>query len=151
MKRKLNKYEIKAVAEKIIDDVNAINEKYNEGVLKSKTYLDKIDDIKSKCPKNIAKKEIEKALKLLYGTDYEKSIKFDVFPQGKNAEKSYDVEEELNDYNKSVLKPIISKTEYSWSSKPSAQFLDIQNQIIVGQVDATDLQTVCNLIKAKLI
>ena len=70
--KKLNKYEIKAVAEKIIDDVNAINEKYNEGVLKSKTYLDKIDDIQSKCPNYIAKKEIEKSLKLLYGTDYKK-------------------------------------------------------------------------------
>ena len=149
--KKLNKYEIKAVAEKIIDDVNAINEKYNEGVLKSKTYLDKIDDIQSKCPNYIAKKEIEKSLKLLYGTDYEKSIKFSFSLQGKNQEKVNEVNKELNDYKNSVLKPILCKTEYSWNNKPSEKLIEIQNQIIVAQIDAADLQTVCNLIKASLI
>lgn len=149
--KKLNKYEIKAVAEKIIDDVNAINEKYNEGVLKSKTYLDKIDDIQSKCPNYAAKKEIEKSLKLLYGTDYEKSIKFSLSPQGKNQEKVNEVNKELNDYKNSVLKPILCKTEYSWNNKPSQKLIEIQNQIIVAQIDAADLQTVCNLIKASLI
>ena len=149
--KKLSKYEIKAVAEKIIDDVNAINEKYNEGVLKSKAYLDKIDDIKSKCPNYIAKKEIEKSLKLLYGTDYEKSMKFSLSAQGKNSEKVTEVSKELADYKKSVLKPILSKTEYSWNNDPSEKLIEIQNQIIVAQIDATDLQTVCNLIKASLI
>lgn len=149
--KKLNKYEIKAVAEKIIDDVNAINEKYNEGVLKSKTYLDKINDIQSKCPGYIAKKEVEKTLKLLYGTDYEKSIKFSISLQGKTSEKAKEIEKELYDYKKSVLKPILSKTEYNWNSRPSEKLIEIQNQIIVAQIDAADLQTVCNLIKASLI
>ena len=149
--KKLNKYEIKAVAEKIIDDVNDVNKKYNEGVLKSKAYLDKIDDIQSKCPSYIAKKEIEKSLKLLYGTDYEKSMKFSLSPQGKNSEKVNEVTKELDEYKKSVLKPILSKTEYSWNSRPSEKLIEIQNQIIVAQIDATDLQTVCNLIKASLI
>ena len=149
--KKLSKYEIKAVAEKIIDDVNAINEKYNEGVLKSKTYLDKIDDIQSRCPEYIAKKEIEKSLKLLYGTDYEKSIKFSISPQGKNSEKVTEVSKELADYKNSVLKPILRKIKCSWNNEPSEKLIEIQNQIIVAQIDAADLQTVCNLIKASLI
>lgn len=149
--KKLNKYEIKAVAEKIIDDVNDVNKKYNEGVLKSKTYLDKVNDIQSKCPEYVAKEQVEKTLKLLYGTDYEKSMKFSINPQGEVRKKVDEVRMELINYNKSIFKPIIEKYECSWKTTSSAKSLEIQNQIIVAQIDATDLQTLCNTIKASLV
>ena len=40
--KKMNQVEVKAIAKKIIREVNEVNTVYNESVLKSKTYLDEV-------------------------------------------------------------------------------------------------------------
>lgn len=149
--KKMTKYELVAVTKKIINDVNEINQKFNESLKASKSYISKIDAIKSKSPLFKAEKEIEKAMKITQGTNYEDCFSVKVTCLGNTLVFQKEVEEEIREYKLSVFKRIIKIKNYDWDKEYSREFNEVLDKLIIAQVDASDLQTMCNTIKASLI
>ena len=147
----MTKYELVAVTKKIINDVNEINQKFNESLKASKSYISKIDAIKSKSPLLKAEEEIEKAMKITQGTNYKDGFSVKVTCLGNTSIAQRKVEDEITEYNLAVFKRIIKIRESSWSKEYSSEFNEVLDKLIIAQVDASDLQTMCNTIKASLI
>ena len=64
------------------------------------------------------------------------------------------IKKEIKEFNNKSLKEIYVFDKY-WSyqekKKKKGKLEEIINEIIIAQIDATDLQTLCNSIKAKMV
>lgn len=144
MSKKLNRTEIATLAKRIIEEVNEVNKAYNETVKVSPTYIAEIAKIEAKNPLKSIKESFIKELKIQFGTEFEKEVNFSLNANynGPLEKLSLSIIKEKEDYNKSVLKPILTLDNNQQR---------IIDDITIAQIDITDVQLLINTIKAKLI
>lgn len=143
--KKMNQVEVKAIAKKIIREVNEVNTVYNESVLKSKAYLDEVEKIKSKETLMALREKFKKELKIAFGTKYDQEIDFSLSTKwgSEMRKKDSEIDKELSDFKKKSLKKIINDH--------GEQYDLIVEEITIAQITVSDVQLLINSIKAKLI
>jgi hypothetical protein len=143
MGKKLNRTEIATLAKRIIEEVNDVNKAYNDTVITSPAYIAEIARIQNQDPIWVLRENFKKELKIALGTNYEDVTYFSLQAQkGELYKKANEVNKELKDYSKSVLKPILSLDSNQQR---------IIDDITIAQIDITDVQLLINTIKAKLV
>lgn len=143
--KKMNQVEVKAIAKKIIREVNEVNTVYNESVLKSKTYLDEVKRIENQSKVKEIEEKIEKEIKIAFGSKYKDELYFYIRTNSgsKLSEKENEVRKELNDFKNKSLKEIISDHGNKYDL--------IVEEITIAQITVSDIQLLINSIKAKLV
>lgn len=147
----MTKYELVAVTKKIINDVNEINKKYNEKLATTKTYIDGLAAIEDKYPSRVIMNELDKQMKINHGTNYTEKFTVTVSLGADQKLIEEDLKKQRKEYIDARKKEMIDLYTSRWDNKHSERFNDIMDSLIINQVDASDLQTLCNTIKASLI
>ena len=144
--KKMNQTEIKAVARKILKEVNEVNKVYNDTVVNSQPYKDEIERIKNQNPLIKIREDFKKQLKIVFGTNYEDEVGLSVTSAYKSNQSELEskISVELNEYNNKVLKP-------KYSLESGEQYDNIIEEITIAQITISDIQMLINSIKSKLI
>lgn len=145
--KKMNQGEVRAVVSKIIREVNEINKASNEALMLSPKYIADIEAIKSKDPIYELNKEIESLIKIKFGTGERDQVyaNVDSIYGSDLKKKSQNIVQKVRDYNKKHKKEIIS------DSVGSTDFKKIYEEIVIAQIDTSDVNLLINSIKSKLI
>ena len=149
MSKKLNRTEIATLAKRILEEVNEVNQKYNETVKASPTYIAEIERINNQNPLIAIKNQFIKELKIKFGTEYAKEVSFSLGSQynGTLKKLEIDITNEINEYNKIHLKTIYHYQSTVWEIKLEK----VIDDITIAQIDITDVQLLINTIKSKLL
>lgn len=156
---KLNKTEIVAIARKIMMEVNEKNLQYNEKVKSDPAYIAEIQRLENLDPTVKLTEDFEKQLKIQFGAKYEKHVNFTLALAWKNPLKD-EIKDKINEFNKTQLKLAVNKdhvkylgtsNNYGLTSDFINQFEFVKDELTIGQIDISDIQTLINSIKAKLI
>lgn len=147
--KKLNRTEIATLAKRILQEVNEVNQVYNESVKADPKYIAELEKIKSQDPCVKIKEDAEKALKVIFGKKWNENINFNISLNNYH-EITNKIKNEINDLNDKSLKKI-----YNTSLSPvylSNKDLDrIIDDITISQITISDVQLLINSIKAKLL
>jgi len=146
--KKLNRTEIVTLAKRILEEVNEVNEKYNKSIINSKVYQDEVEKIKSQDPTLKVKAEIEKLLKVEFGSKYETKVGFTV--SSKDEIINNKINKELVDLRIKSIKPIYHIKNSDWESMPR-EMQKVIDDITIAQIDITDTHMLINTIKAGLL
>lgn len=150
--KKMNQTEIKAVAKKILKEVNEVNKVYNDTIINSQPYKDEIERIKNQNPLIKIQEDLEKQLKVALGSNYKDNVSLNLSPvnNGIYKEVILKVEKETLEYKKKALKPLYSETvSCNWITNEA--YDNIIEEITIAQITISDIQMLINSIKSKLI
>jgi len=141
--KKMNQTEIKAVAKKILKEVNEVNKVYNDTIINSQPYKDEIERIKNQNPLIKIREDFKKQLKIVFGTNYEDEVSFSLSSayHSKQRDLESTISDEVKDYKDKVLKPL-------YLVDCGDQFNNIIEEITIAQITVADIQLLINSIKS---
>ncbi len=144
--KKMNQTEIKAVARKILKEVNEVNKVYNDTIINSQSYKDEIERIKNQNPLIKIREDFKKQLKITFGTNYEDEVNLSLSSSyhSKQRELESIISDEIKIYKDKTLKPV-------YPTESGEQYHNIIEEITIAQITISDIQLLINSIKSKLI
>jgi len=151
MSKKLNRIEIATLAKRILEEVNEVNQKYNNTVKASPTYIAEIERINAQDPLKAIKDQFIKELKIKFGTKYDEEVRFELnsYSSSNVRKEEESILNEIKKYNDSQLKKVIKYNNRGNEYRDSIE--KIIDDITIAQIDITDVQLLINTIKSKLL
>lgn len=145
--KKMNQGEVRAVVSKIIREVNEINDTSNKVLKLTPKYIADTEAIKSKSIVYDLEKEIENLIKIKLGTGMRDDVSISLSSKrnSKLRENEEDVNKKIKEYDSKYLKSELD----NWEG--SKDFKKIYEEIIIAQIDMSDVNLLINSIKSKLI